>query len=116
MWGSHARSVMQAGHANHPNCKSASRMEWLAPSAIISTKRSAVFDTGWARLRLGPCHVRRRPTFDEFSQSVESVREFVGHCCETQTEMRGRVETISGREQDALFCSCLAKGTAILSS
>ena len=47
---SHARSVMQAGHANHPNCKSASRMEWLAlGDNFDETQRSFRHRVGYAR-------------------------------------------------------------------
>src|SRR5437660_888425 len=61
-------------------------------------------------------HVRSGPTFNKFSQPVQGVGKFAGHRREPKAKMRGRIETIPGGEQDALFRGRLAKGAAVLST
>jgi len=57
-----------------------------------------------------------RPTVDKFSQPVQGIREFVGNGSEAEAEMRGRIETISRREQDAPLRCRLAKDAAVFSA
>src|SRR6202011_2680723 len=62
------------------------------------------------------CHHLRGPARHELFQTVKCFAEVLSGRGKTETEMRGRVETVSGREQDSALGGGLAEGTGVLSA
>ena len=86
-------------------------------SRLYSVRQNAMSVITFHRsIALCSCHLRCRPTRDEFSEPVQRIGKSVIYSCKAKSEVRRLVEAIPRCEQDALFCGGLAKGAAVLSA
>src|SRR5687767_1051226 len=62
------------------------------------------------------CDHLRGPALHELFHTIERAAEVVSGRGEAQAEVRGHVETVSGREQDSALGGGLAEGTSVRSA